>query len=131
MSLSDPISDLLTRLRNGQSANHKVVTSPYSKMRENLLKVLKDEGYIRGYTVESGEVHKSLSVELKYYEGKAVMQMIKKISKPGRRVYSSVSDLPKIHNGLGTIFLSTSKGIMSDDQARKNNVGGELICSIY
>jgi len=131
MSLSDPISDLLTRLRNGQIRMHKVVTSPYSKMRENVLRVLKDEGYIRGFKVIAGEVHKSLSVELKYYEGKAVMQSIKKISKPGRRVYSGVSDLPKIHNGLGTILLSTSHGIMSDEQARQKNVGGEIICSVY
>lgn len=131
MSLSDPISDLLTRLRNGQSAQHKEIQSPHSKLRENILMVLKEEGYIRNFRVEDGASYKMLHVELKYHDGKPVMQSIKKISKPGRRVYSDVSSFPSVHNGLGTILLSTSRGVLSDTQARKLNVGGELLCSIY
>ncbi len=133
MSVVDSISDLITRIRNGQMARKKTVDSPLSRAREDLLKVLQSEGYIRGYTIVDGENHgyKVLRIELKYFEGKPVICEIKRISKPGRRVYSSVSDLPLVRNGLGINILSTSKGVMSDVDARKQSIGGEIICSVF
>jgi small subunit ribosomal protein S8 len=133
MSLSDPIGDMLTRIRNGQQARKAVVESPASKMRINVLNVLKDEGYIRGYTVEKqteGGGEKCL-IELKYHEGERVIKEIARVSKPGRRVYSKAANLPKVYNGLGILILSTPKGIMSDNQARDENVGGEVICRVF
>ena len=133
MSVVDSISDLITRIRNGQMARKKTVDSPMSRGREDLLKVLLNEGYIRGYTIveSDNEKHKILRIELKYFEGKPVICEIKRISKPGRRVYTSINDLPLVRNGLGINILSTSKGVMSDVEARKQSVGGEIICSVF
>lgn len=133
MSVVDSISDLITRIRNGQMARKKTVDSPMSRAREDLLKVLLDEGYIRGYTVVNDEKtgYKILRIELKYFEGKPVICEIKRISKPGRRVYTSIKDLPLVRNGLGINILSTNKGVMSDVDARKQSVGGEIICSVF
>ncbi len=133
MSVVDSISDLITRIRNGQMARKKTVDSPMSRARENLLKVLLSEGYIRGYEIVDveGAGHKILRVELKYFEGKPVICEIKRVSKPGRRVYSSVKDLPLVRNGLGINILSTNKGVMSDVDARKQSIGGEILCSVF
>lgn len=133
MSIIDPISDLITRIRNAQMAFKKTVDSPVSKMREGVLKVLLDEGYIRGYTVaRCGDCdHNVFRIELKYYEGKPVICEIKRISKPGRRTYSSIEDLSFVRNGLGINILSTDRGIMSDVEARKQSVGGEVLCSVF
>ena len=132
MSVVDSISDLITRIRNGQMARKKTVDSPMSRAREDLLKVLVSEGYIRGYTVINSEKgYKVLRIELKYYEGKPVICEIKRISKPGRRVYTSIKDLPLVRNGLGVNILSTNKGVMSDVDARKQSIGGEIICSVF
>ena len=133
MSAVDSISDLITRIRNAQMANKKTVDSPMSRAREDLVKVLESEGYIRGYSVVECEKtgHKLLRVELKYFEGKPVICEIKRISKPGRRVYSSIKDLPLVKNGLGINILSTDKGVMSDVEARKQSIGGEVICSVF
>ncbi len=131
MNISDPIGDLLTRIRNAQMRGRTTVTSPSSKMRVRVLDVLQGEGYIRGFTeIEKGG-HKELEIELKYYDGAPVIQEIKRISKPGRRVYSSVDDLPLVRNGLGISILSTSKGVMSDNVARDENVGGEVLCRVF
>lgn len=131
MNISDPIGDLLTRIRNAQMRGRTTVTSPSSKMRIRVLDVLQGEGYIRGFTeIEKGG-HKELEIELKYYDGAPVIQEIKRISKPGRRVYSSVDDLPLVRNGLGISILSTSKGVMSDNVARNENVGGEILCRVF
>ena len=133
MSVVDSISDLITRIRNAQMARKKTVDSPMSRAREDLLKVLLSEGYIRGYTIIDGENvgYKILRVELKYFEGKPVICEIKRISKPGRRVYSSVKDIPMVKNGLGINILSTNKGVMSDVEAKKQSIGGEIICSVF
>ena len=133
MSVVDSISDLITRIRNGQMARKKTIDSPMSRAREDLLKVLQSEGYIRGYAIVDSESHgyKILRIELKYFDGKPVICEIKRISKPGRRVYSSVKDLPLVRNGLGINILSTSKGVMSDVDARKQSIGGEIICSVF
>ena len=132
MSMSDPIGDLLTRIRNGQHAKKSMISTPASKMRENVLKVLEREGYIRGFSREDYDGgHAELTISLKYYEGEPVIQHIKRISKPGRRVYASVKNLPRVSNGLGISILSTSHGIMSDGEARDANVGGEVICQVF
>jgi small subunit ribosomal protein S8 len=131
--MTDAISDLITRIRNAQMGKKLTVDSPVSRNREDLVKVLLDEGYIRGYTVvkcpETG--HKILRVELKYFEGKPVICEIKRISKPGRRVYHSIRDLPLVRNGLGINILSTDRGVMSEIEARRRSVGGEIICSVF
>ena len=132
MSMSDPLGDMLTRIRNGQHARHAAVNSPSSKLRMNVLKVLQDEGFIRGY--KEKEVRKNvreLRIELKYHEGEPVIHELEKISKPGRRVYSSIRDLPRFRNGLGVSILSTPSGVMTDTQAREANVGGEVLCRIF
>lgn len=132
MSLSDPLGDMLTRIRNGQSAAKSSITSPASKLRANVLEVLKREGYIRGYSQK--EVRPGISeltVELKYYEGRPVISEIQRVSKPGRRVYSGISDLPRIANGLGISILSTPRGILSDAEARSQHVGGEVLLQVY
>jgi small subunit ribosomal protein S8 len=133
MSIVDPISDLITRIRNAQMAYKKVINSPMSKNREAVTKVLLDEGYIRGYSIvdckETG--HKVLKIELKYFEGKPVIAEISRVSKPGRRVYSSIKDLSLVKNGLGINVISTNKGVMSDTEAKKRSLGGEVICSVF
>ena len=132
MSMSDTLGDMLTRIRNGQTTNKKVVDAPASRFRKNVLEVLKREGFIRNY--EGKETKPGINffeIELKYYNGKPVITEIKRVSKPGRRVYSSIKNLQKTYNGLGISILSTPRGVMSDDEARKANVGGEVLCTIY
>ncbi|NNE58095.1 MAG: 30S ribosomal protein S8 [Hellea sp.] len=130
MSFSDPLGDMLTRIRNAIMRGRSNVSTPASNLRGRVLDVLADEGFIRGYTeVEQGGF-KAYEIELKYYEGEAVIRDIKRVSKPGRRVYSSVKSLPQIRNGLGIAILSTPKGVMSDHAARENNVGGEILCQV-
>ncbi len=131
MSLSDPLGDMLTRIRNGQHARKAVVKSPASKLRSNVLEVLKREGYIRDYSAEGVAATAELQIELKYHEGEPVIKEIDRVSKPGRRVYSKVSDLPRVYNGLGISILSTPQGIMSDNEARAANVGGEILCRVF
>lgn len=132
MSMTDPIADMLTRIRNGLMAGKSVVTSPASKTRQRILDVLQREGYIRGYSRIDGEANKAeLSIELKYMEGEPVIRTINRVSKPGRRVYSSVRDLPRVHNGLGISIVSTPKGVLSDAEARESNVGGEVLCTVF
>lgn len=132
MSMTDPVADLLTRIRNGQRANKATITTPASKLRENLLTVLEREGYIRGferYSVRDGI--DELKVELKYNEGEPVITKIERISKPGRRVYAKIADLQKVYNGLGISIISTPRGVMSDAEARTANVGGEVLCQVF
>ena len=132
MSMSDTLGDMLTRIRNGQTTNKKVVDAPASRFRKNVLEVLKREGFIRNF--EEKEVKPGIStfeIELKYYNGKPVITEIKRVSKPGRRVYSSIKNLQKTYNGLGISILSTPRGVMSDNEAREANVGGEVLCTIY
>jgi len=132
MSMSDPLGDMLTRIRNGQAAHKPVVESPASKIRANVLEVLQREGYIRGYTRgANGSGMPELKIELKYVDGEPVIREITRISKPGRRVYSRVSDLPRVYNGLGISILSTPRGVMSDNEARAANVGGEILCRVF
>ena len=131
MSLIDPIGDMFTRIRNGQMRNLDTIVVPHSKFRINILEILKIEGYINNYYVDKKDNKQSLKIDLKYYEGLPVIKEIKRISKPGRRVYSRALSIPKIHNGLGLAILSTSKGVMSDAEARKNNLGGEIICRVF
>ena len=132
MSMSDTLGDMLTRIRNGQTTNKKVVDAPASRFRKNVLEVLKREGFIRNY--EEKEAKPGINffeIELKYYNGKPVITEIKRISKPGRRVYSNIKNLQKTYNGLGISILSTPRGVMSDNEAREANVGGEVLCTIY
>jgi len=125
--MSDPLADLLTRIRNGYRAKLPTVSSPNSRLRRNVLDVLQREGYIRGYNAAD----RDLSVELKYSEGEPAIRTIKRVSTPGRRVYSSVSDLGRVHNGLGITIISTPQGVMTDHDARRENVGGELLCEVF
>ncbi len=132
MSMTDPLGDMLTRLRNGGMAKKESVTVPASNLRLNVLEVLKREGYIRGFekvNVRTGI--DEIKVELKYYEGEPVIKQIERVSKPGRRVYSKVKDLPKFYNGLGIYVLSTPSGVMSDHEARQANLGGEVLCKVF
>ena len=132
MSLSDPLGDLLTRIRNGQRSGKAVIESPASKLRSNVLEVLKREGFIRDYITEAVRPGVStLRVELKYAEGQPVIRQIHRVSKPGRRVYSKIKDLPRYYNGLGVKILSTPRGVMSDAEARAANVGGEVLCEVF
>lgn len=132
MLIMDPLGDLLTRLRNGQKARKEYVEAPMSKEREAVLKVLVSEGYISSYTKNKNEKgFEFLKVALKYVDGRGAINSIKRVSKPGRRVYSSVDKLKPVYNGLGINILSTSKGIVSDVEARKSCVGGEVICSVF
>jgi len=132
MTITDPVGDLITRIRNAQMRRYETMSVPASKLRAWVLDVLQDEGYIRGYTrVEEDGKKPVLEVELKYYEGAPVIQSIRRVSKPGRRVYSSVSDLMPVRNGLGISIVSTPKGVMSDAAARDANVGGEVLCQVY
>ncbi len=132
MSLSDPIGDMLSRIRNAQIRNQKVVAMPSSKFKAKLAEVLKGEGFIIDFKVNEQENNKStLSINLKYNSGNPVISVIERISKPGRRVFSSAESLPKINNGLGIAILSTSKGVMTDIDARKQKLGGEIICKVF
>ena len=131
MSMNDPLGDLLTRIRNAQMRNKGSVSSPGSKFRERVLEVLKTEGYIRGYTVTEKEGRSELEIELKYFDGEPVIREIERVSKPGRRVYTSVKNLPRVNNGLGISVLSTPKGIMADHDARDANVGGEILFTVF
>ena len=132
MTLMDPIGDMFTRIRNGQMRSMTTVEIPASNFRLKILDVLKAEGFIINYFIEKKENNKkSLMVDLKYYEGTPVIREIKRISKPGRRVYSRATSIPKIQNGLGLAIISTTKGVMSDVDARKNNIGGEVICKVF
>ncbi len=130
MSMHDPVADMLTRVRNGQQAKHKSVTLNSSKLKEEIARVLKEEGYILGYNVESLENNlKIITIDLKYYHGKSVIERIRRISRPGLRVYKSSKDLPSIA-GFGVAILSTSHGVMTHQTARKKGVGGEVICEV-
>ena len=132
MSMSDPLGDLLSRIRNGQMAHKATIECPYSKLRENVCAVLKDEGFIREYkTDERDNNKKALIIELKYSEGKGVIRQLDRVSKPGRRVYSNVKDLPRFYNGLGILVVSTPNGVMADHKARAANVGGEILCQVF
>lgn len=132
MSMNDLLSDMLTRIRNGQQANLAVITCPASNLLTNVLAVLKKEGYILDYQdAQDGNGHKQIQIHLKYYEGEPVIKEIKRLSKPGRRQYSKIEELPQFYNGLGVAILSTSKGVMSDYDARLANVGGEVLCSVF
>ncbi|MFC2953036.1 30S ribosomal protein S8 [Marinicaulis aureus] len=132
MAINDPVGDLITRIRNAQMRRHSTMNVPASKLRGWVLDVLEAEGYIRGYSrVEKDGEKPNFEVELKYYEGAPVIQKIKRVSKPGRRVYSSVRDLGSVRNGLGISIVSTPKGVMSDAAARDANVGGEVLCEVY
>ena len=132
MSMTDPLGDMLTRIRNAQRAHKPVVRTPASKIRANVLEVLQREGYIRGYTRENIRPGvNELSIELKYVDGEPVIREISRVSTPGRRIYSRISDLPRIYNGLGIAILSTPRGVMSDNEARAANVGGEVLCRVF
>ena len=132
MTMSDPLGDMLTRIRNAQMRRKTKVETPASGLRENVLAVLEAEGYIRGYSsVENANGMKEFVIELKYFDGAPVIREITRISKPGRRVYSSVKNLPRVANGLGVSILSTPKGVMADHQARDENVGGEVLCRVF
>lgn len=131
--MNDITSDLITRIRNAQMVKHKTVNAPLSNMSERILKVLQIEGYIAGYSIVKNDENKHpyINIELKYYENKPVICEIKRISKPGRRVYSSIKKLPLMRNGLGIYVLSTNKGVMSDTEARKQLLGGEVLFSVF
>ena len=132
MAMSDPLGDMLTRIRNGQRSGKSKVRAPASKLRANVLDVLKREGYIRDYRTE--EVSRGLAeveIELKYNEGAPVIQEISRVSRPGRRVYSKIKELSRVYNGLGITILSTPRGVMSDQEARAANVGGEVLCRVF
>lgn len=131
MNINDPIGDMITRIRNAQMRGKAVVTTPASKLRAGVLEVLISEGFIRSYSPIKVGNHNELSIELKYSEGTPVIEKIMRVSRPGRRVYSSVKDLPLVRNGLGIAILSTPKGVMSDATARAENVGGEILCQVY
>ncbi len=132
MSMSDPMGDMLTRIRNGQRARKNTVVAPSSRFRNSVLEVLKREGYIRGYSeLETRPGISEIKIELKYHEGDPVIREIKRISTPGCRVYSKIKDLPRIYDGLGISIISTPRGVMSDAEARAANVGGEVLCRIF
>ncbi len=131
MNLNDPLGDMITRIRNAQLRGRSVVTTPASKLRARVLDVLIEEGYVRSYAEVERDGHKELEIQLKYTEGAPVISDIQRVSKPGRRVYSSIKDLRLVRNGLGIAILSTPKGVMSDAAARTQNVGGEVLCKVY
>ena len=132
MSLSDPIGDMIARLKNAQVRNHKKVVLPSSKFKTKIADVLKNEGFIIDYKVNENEGNKpDLEINLKYNYGSPVISTIERVSKPGRRIFSSAESLPKINNGLGIAIISTPKGVMTDQDARKNQVGGEIICKVF
>ena len=131
MSMTDPISDMLTRIRNGQKARKVAVSMPASKQKEAIAKVLESEGYITGFAVDGEGATKELTVELKYFEGVPVIEKIQRASRPGLRVYRGKEELPKVLGGLGIAIVSTSQGVMSDKEARKKRIGGQVWCHIY
>ena len=132
MTLSDPLGDMLTRIRNAQMRSHSKVVTPASKLRLSVLEVLKREGYIRNFAeVEYSDGKKDIEIELKYFDNLPVIREIRRVSKPGRRVYASVKNIPSVSNGLGVSILSTSNGVMSDADAREANVGGEVLCQVF
>ena len=132
MTMSDPLGDMLTRIRNAQMRKSTKVSTPGSRLRQHVLDVLESEGYIRGYsTVDYDNGRSELEIELKYYDGQPVIRDIERVSRPGRRVYASVRTIPRVANGLGVSILSTPKGVMSDAEARDQNVGGEVLCRVF
>ena len=132
MALSDPLGDMLTRIRNGQRANKGAVRTPASRLRRNVLDVLRREGYIRGYeTVEENEGKPEISIELKYHNGEPVIRELHRVSTPGRRVYAGVKELPSVYNGLGSAIVSTQRGVVSGAEARELRVGGEILCTVF
>ena len=131
MPMTDPLGDMLTRIRNGQQARKDSILTPASKLRANVLDVLQREGYIRGYSEEQLAGQKGLRIELKYFEGQPAIQLLARVSKPGRRVYSGARELPRIRNGLGITIVSTPRGVLSDVEARDQNVGGEVLAEVF
>jgi small subunit ribosomal protein S8 len=132
MNLNDPIGDMITRIRNAQRRIKPKVSTPGSKLRKSVLDVLKSEGYIRDYsTLERSDGRTEFEIELKYFDGAPVIRAIERVSKPGRRVYASVKNLPRVNNGLGVAIVSTPKGVMADHAAREANVGGEILCRVF
>jgi len=131
MALTDPLGDLLTRIRNGQRAKKDSVMSPASKLRARVLEVLQREGYIRGFSEDATGQHPALRIELKYFEGEPAIKHVARVSKPGRRVYSGSRELPVIRNGLGITIVSTPRGVLSDAEARAQNVGGEVLAEVF
>ena len=131
MALTDPLGDMLTRIRNGQRAKKDTILSPASKLRANVLEVLRREGYIRGFTEDASGQHPQLRIELKYFEGEPAIKHVSRVSKPGRRVYSGSKELPHVRNGLGITIVSTPKGVLSDTEARAQNVGGEVLAEVF
>jgi small subunit ribosomal protein S8 len=132
MSMTDPLGDMLTRIRNAQMRRKSRVSTPGSSLRGRVLDVLKSEGYIRDYSVtEFGNGRTDFEIELKYFDGQPVIKLIERVSKPGRRVYVSVDNMPRIANGLGVTIVSTPKGVMADYMARESNVGGEVLCKVF
>ncbi len=132
MSMTDPIADLLTRIRNGQASGKSSVNAPASQFREAVLSVLKREGYIRDFSrVKLRAGVDELKIELKYFDGEPVIREVNRVSRPGRRVYSKIAELPRVYNGLGIAILSTPRGVMSDNEARAANVGGEVLCHVF
>ena len=130
MAMTDPIADMLTRIRNASSAEHPIVSMPDSVIKRELARVLKEEGYIKDYSNDADSAKPSLSIKLKYYEGRAVIDTLERVSKPGRRVYRGVDDMPMVNGGLGVTIVSTSKGIMTARAAKKLRIGGEVICTV-
>lgn len=131
MSMTDPLGDMLTRIRNGQQARKDSVLTPASKLRARVLDVLQREGYIRGYSEAETGPQAALRIDLKYFEGQPAIQHVARVSKPGRRVYSGADELPRVRNGLGIVIVSTPKGVLSDAEAREQNVGGEVLCQVF
>ena len=131
MSMSDPIADMLTRIRNGLQAQKANVAMPASRSKAAIAEVLKDEGYISGFTLDGEGANKTLDVELKYFQGEPVIEEINRMSRPSCRIYASKNDLPSIKNGLGVALVSTSKGVLTDRSARQQGVGGEIICTVF
>ena len=131
MSLTDPIGDMLARIKNSQLRNHKKVEMPSSNFKMKIADVLKNEGYINGFNVDKNENKQVLIIDLKYNSGSPVISVIERVSKPGRRIFSSADSLPKINNGLGIAIVSTPKGVMTDMDARKQKIGGEIICKVF
>ena len=131
MSLSDPIGDMIARIKNALVRNHKKVALPSSNFKVKIANILKNEGFIKEYKIDTDDKKPVLSIDLKYYSGNPVISTFERVSKPGRRIYARADSLPKIQNGLGLAIVSTSKGIMSDNEARNKNIGGEIICKVF
>ena len=131
MTMTDPLGDMLTRIRNAQMRKKAKVSTPGSKIRQRVLDVLQAEGYIRGYSTIEQDGRSEFEIELKYYDGEPVIREIERVSKPGRRVYSSVHSIPRVSNGLGVSIVSTPQGVMSDAEARDRNLGGEVLCTVF